>query len=90
MRIPLDVMNIYNQLIFNNYAFIWLHRVLVEVRESLRCIVVAQGRSGCGAWSYWLHSTWDPRSPSRDQTCIPCIGRQILNHWTTKEVPIIC
>ena len=39
MRIPLDVMNIYNQLIFNNYAFIWLHRVLVEVRESLRCIV---------------------------------------------------
>ena len=26
-------------------------------------------------------------SPSRDQTHIPCIGRQILNHWTTKKVP---
>ena len=25
--------------------------------------------------------------PSRDQTHIPCIGRQILNHWTTKKVP---
>ena len=22
-----------------------------------------------------------------DQTHIPCIGRQILNHWTTREVP---
>ena len=23
----------------------------------------------------------------RDQTCVPCIGRQIHNHWTTSEVP---
>ena len=23
---------------------------------------------------------------TRDQTRIPCIGRQILNHWTTREV----
>ena len=22
----------------------------------------------------------------RDQTCVPCIGRQILNHWTTRKV----
>ena len=25
-------------------------------------------------------------SRTRDQTCVPCIGRQILNHWTAKEV----
>ena len=25
-------------------------------------------------------------SQTRDQTCVPCIGRQILNHWTTREV----
>ena len=25
-------------------------------------------------------------SPTRDQTCISCIGRQTLNHGTTKEV----
>ena len=25
-------------------------------------------------------------SPTRDQTHIPCIARQILNHWTTREV----
>ena len=23
----------------------------------------------------------------RDRTCIPCLGRQILNHQTTREVP---
>ena len=23
----------------------------------------------------------------RDRTCVPCIGRQILNHWTTRKVP---
>ena len=26
-------------------------------------------------------------SQSRDQTCVPCIGRWILNHWTTRETP---
>ena len=26
---------------------------------------------------------WDLRSLTRDRTCVPCIGRQILNHWTT-------
>ena len=25
-------------------------------------------------------------SLTRNQTCIPCIARQILNHWTTREV----
>ena len=26
-------------------------------------------------------------SQTRDQTCVPCIGSQILNPWTTMEVP---
>lgn len=30
---------------------------------------------------------WDLSSPIRDGTIIPCIGRQSLKHWTTKEVP---
>ena len=29
---------------------------------------------------------WDFNSLTRDRTCLPCIGRQILNHWTTREV----
>ena len=32
---------------------------------------------------------WDLSFQTRDQTCIPCIGRQILKHWTTREVPPI-
>ena len=31
---------------------------------------------------------WDLSSPTRDQTCVSCIGRQIPDHWTTREVPI--
>ena len=30
-----------------------------------------------------MRSSW-----IRDWTCIPCIARQILNHWTTIEVPL--
>ena len=29
---------------------------------------------------------WDLTSLTRDLTHVPCIGKQILNHWTTKEV----
>ena len=32
-------------------------------------------------------SRMDPSSSTRDQTHIPWIARQILNHWTTREVP---
>ena len=30
---------------------------------------------------------WDFSSQTRDRTLIPCIERQILNPWTTREVP---
>ena len=28
-------------------------------------------------------------SQTRDQTLVPCIGRQILNHWTTRGFPVM-
>jgi len=31
---------------------------------------------------------WDFSSPARDQTHVLCIGRPILSHWTTREVPV--
>ena len=31
----------------------------------------------------------DSSSPRRDWTWIPCIGKWSLNHWTTREVPVI-
>ena len=30
---------------------------------------------------------WDLSSLTRDQTYVPSIAKQILNHWTTREVP---
>ena len=30
---------------------------------------------------------WDLSSPTRGQTCSPCIGRWSLNPWTAREVP---
>ena len=43
--------------------------------------------SSCAAWAYLPYGTWDLRSLTRDGTCVPCIGRRILNHWTTREAP---
>ena len=37
----------------------------------------------------WLLSTRHVGSSwIRDRTCVPCIGRPVCNHWTTREVPI--
>ena len=46
-------------------------------------------------WSVWaslvaahgFSCIWDLSSPIGDQTGVPCIGRQILSHWASREVP---
>ena len=43
----------------------------------------------CGRWALLPHSMWDLSSQTRDQTSLPCTGRWIFNHWTTREVLII-
>ena len=45
------------------------------------------GFSGCGSWAGLPCGMWDLSSLTRGQTLVPCIGKQILNHWTTREVP---
>ena len=63
---------------------------------------VVAGYSSRGSWALerWL-SSWGTRrfvapggvgsSQSRDWTRVPCIGRQTLNHWTTrKALPVFC
>ena len=37
----------------------------------------------------WPHCTarGDLSSPTRNRILAPCIGRQIINHWTTRELP---
>ena len=36
---------------------------------------------------FWPWGMWGLSSPTRGQTLTPWIGRQSLNHWTTREVP---
>ena len=42
-----------------------------------------------GTWAYLLHGMWDVSSPTRDGTNVPCVGRWILNHWSTRRVPVL-
>ena len=41
----------------------------------------------CGVRARSPCTMWDRDSLTRDWTLIPCIGRWILNHWITGEVP---
>ena len=41
---------------------------------------------GCGIWALLPHSMWDLSSLAWDRTLVLCMERQILNHWTTREV----
>ena len=72
------------------YLF-WFHWVFVAALafsswDKLRLPFIAVHRL------QWLwHSILVASKPvgfpqTRDQTCVPCIGKQILNHWATREV----
>ena len=54
-------------------------------------LLPSMGSRLCGLQWFWCMGLVTPRyvesSWSRDQTHAPCIGKQILNHWTTREVP---
>ena len=41
-------------------------------------------------FSFLALGMWGLSSPTRDGTCTPCIRKQSLNHWTTREVPNFC
>ena len=53
-------------------------------------LLQSTGSRVCGL-SLWLTDLVPSKhvgsSQTRDQTCVPCIARQILNSWTTREVP---
>ena len=34
-----------------------------------------------------IHSMWDLSFLTTDRIYVPCVGKQILNHWTTRDVP---
>ena len=46
------------------------------------------GFSSCGTQAQ-LCACYLVSPQARDQTCVPCIGRQILIHYTTRETPLL-
>ena len=69
----------------NIYLFnFWLHWILVAV---CGIFVVGLGLCSCGMQAELPHGIWDLSALTRDWTCVPWIGKQVLNHWTTKEAP---
>ena len=72
--------------------YFWLHQVLAVALGTLFAVwgIFRLGLlSCCGAWAELPWGMCDLCSLTRDWTCVPCIGRRILNHWTTREVPVI-
>ena len=39
--------------------------------------------------TFWPPGKWDLSSLTKDQTHSLCLGRQSLNHWSTREIPVI-
>ena len=62
-----------------------LFAVMSGLLIAVTSLVAARGLS------FWCKGLVSPQhvgsSQTRDQTCVPCIGRRILNLWTTREVP---
>ena len=99
---PFNVLlkSIHYYLFLKNYLFtnFWLCQVFVVRGLSLvvvsgghpllgawASVIVACGFSGCGSWA--LVAPWHAKSSwTRDQTCVPCSGKWILTHCTTREV----
>ena len=66
-------------------SFVAEHRLLSSGAWAPECL----GPVVAACWLSCPHGMWDIGSQTRDRTHIACIGKQIFNHWTTREVPYI-
>ena len=64
------------------WIYLWLRKVLAVACGILSTSSLLGLKGGL-----WPCCMWDLSSRTRDQTCVPWIARQILNHWNTKAVP---
>ena len=77
----------------------WHHRLDGCEFEQAPGIVDGQGSLAyCSPWCCrvghnwaselnWTEGMWNVIG--QEWTCVPCIGRRILNHWTTRELPCL-
>ena len=69
------------------YSLVAICRLLIAVASRCRAQALGHRLSSCGTQAYLLCSMWDLPGPHMVGTLVPCIGRQILYHWVTREVP---
>ena len=62
--------------------------VFTTVSALLQMLYMKCGPSSHGAQAQLPHGMWALHIWIRDQTRVPCIRSWILNHWTTRGVPI--
>ena len=79
---------------FNLCLFIWLHQGLAVARRisAVSCVIFHCGTQALTSWSvlaWFFQGIWNLSSLTRNWTYVLCIGRQILNHWTTRKVPSV-
>ena len=73
--------------VIGGYSLIVVHGLLIAV-ASLVAGHIFQGSQAWQLWHMGLVALWHVgSSQTRDQTHVPCIGRQILNQWTTRGSP---
>ena len=75
-------------MVCSSFFFLFLAaRVFAVVHGLSRCGMQAPELAGslCATYGLGAPRLVGPWLPARDQTCVCCTGRQILNHWTTRE-----
>ena len=86
---------------WNNKAWMTAHPFAMWVTENVKLTLGNYSEKKNSFQKYYCSLTihlvtqeqymriYDLSFQTRDQACIPCIARLILNHWTTMEVPIL-
>ena len=66
---------------------VWASVLVARGLSSCSSRALERRLRSCGARAYLLCGMWDLPGSSRDQTHVPCIGRWVLHHCATREVP---
>ena len=97
----LNLLQVFLKHLINYFIFsFWWHLILVAMHKlslvaACRLLIevaslIAEPRlwsTGSVVWCMGSIAPWHVKSSqARDKTCVPCIGRRILNHWTSREV----
>ena len=85
---------------FLKYVFGCVWSLVADTALSLGSLIAEHGLSGCGRWAPECTGSVvvAPRSvapqpvgsqfPDQGLNHVPCITRQVFNHWVAREVPV--